>query len=68
MVGSGISWGELRHAVHAGELIRFALNWYGVEGIVPPDEVILRAYSRFDGQGEVAGRTDILFTGAELKG
>ena len=61
--------GELRHGVHAGEIMRFALSRHGKAGVALPDQIILRTYSRFDGLLGADGLgVSVLFTRAELEG
>ena len=60
--------GELNVAAHAGEIVRFALTHHGMQGVALPDRLILRTYSRFDGQVGPRGNSDMTFSRAELQG
>ena len=60
--------GVLRHAVHAGEILRFALKHYGVEKAPPLKDIVIRVYCRFDGYGGTDSCVDMRFSRADLQG
>jgi len=48
--------------------VRFATKRYGIKGAAPLKDVVVRVYSRFDGQVGTVRGVDMRFSRAELEG
>ena len=57
----------MRHAVRAGEIVRFAMQRCGVTGLALPREIVACVYSSLDGHVGQNSGVNMLFNRAELE-